>query len=137
MTFSKLVAKSDKITIDGTDYSNAFNEFGFTSEHTTEDLSGFSVTGADELAPGRTQEGFTGTMFYTEEVANDLWPMHKNREEVVLTYQPNGLVDSGATSYYALVTINTFSPQNRRGSPSTFPFSATPADENGIRALGT
>ena len=137
MTFTKRTALHDKITIDGDDFSNAFNEFGFTSEHTNEDLSGFSVSGVDELEPGRTGEAFAGTMFYTEEVATALWPIHKDRSEVVITWQPNGLIDSSAVEYYALCTINTFSPQNRRGNPSTFPFTATPADENGIRALGT
>lgn len=137
MTFTKRTALHDKITIDSDDFSNAFNEFGFSSENTNEDLSGFSVSGVDELEPGRTAESFAGNMFYTEEVAAAIWPLHKDKTEVEITWQPNGLIDSGAITYYALCTINTFSPQNRRGNPSTFPFSATPADENGIRALGT
>lgn len=137
MAFTKKVAKHDKIVINAVDYSNAFNEFGFSSEHTAEDLSGFSVSGTDETAPGRTAQGFTGTMFYTEEVAAALWPIHYNRTEVTLTYQPDGLVNASAITYSAVVTINQFSPQNRRGNPSTFPFTATPATDAGITADGT
>ena len=51
--------RHDKITIDGTDVSNSFREFGFSSEH-SEDVTGFCATGNDESLPGVTTQGFTG-----------------------------------------------------------------------------
>lgn len=137
MAFTKIVAKHDKITIGGTDYSNAFNEFGFTSEHSTVDASGFSVSGVDETQPGNTAQGFAGTMFVTDETVAGIFPLHINKTPTEITWQPNGLIDSGATIFRGTCTINTFSPSDTRGSVSTTPFSATIADENGIVAVGT
>jgi hypothetical protein len=134
MAFTKKIAKSDRIEIDGTDYSNAFRVFGFTSEHSEEDVSGFSATGVDETLPGSTAQGFTGEMFYTEESAPDIWDLHINKTVVEVLYQPNGLVDGSATTYYANCTINQFGPANTRGQVSVMPFSAKPADENGIQS---
>lgn len=138
MAFTKKVAKSDRIEIDGTDYSNAFRQFGFSSEHSEEDVSGFSASGVDETLPGATAQGFTGEMFYTEESAPAIWALHIAKDIVEVLYQPNGLVDSTATVYYANCTINQFGPANTRGQVSVMPFSAKPADENGIQsATGT
>lgn len=138
MAFTKKVAKSDRIEIDGTDYSNAFRQFGFSSEHSEEDVSGFSASGNDETLPGSTAQGFTGEMFYTEESSPDIWDLHRNKTIVEVLYQPNGLVDSSATVYYANCTINQFGPANTRGQVSVMPFSAKPADEDGIQsATGT
>lgn len=134
MAFTKVIARHDRIEIDGTDYSNAFRQFGFSSEHSEEDVSGFSVSGNDEVLPGRTTQGFTGEMFYTEEGADVIFNLHSNRTVVEVLWQPNGLVDSTATVYYGECTINQFGPQNTRGSVSTMPFSARPATEVGIQA---
>ena len=76
MAYTKKIAKHDKITIDGTDVSNSFRTFGFSSEHTQEDVSGFSVSGIDEFLPGRTTQWFTGEAFYTEELAALVYPLH-------------------------------------------------------------
>jgi hypothetical protein len=138
MSFSKKVAKHDRIEIDGTDYSNAFRQFGFSSEHSTEDVSGFSVSGNDETLPGSTAQGFTGEMFYTEESAPAIWALHKDRTIVEVLFQPDGLVNPTATTYYAMCTINQFGPADTRGQVSVMPFSATPATEDGIQsATGT
>lgn len=138
MTYTKLIARHDRISIDGTDVSNAFREFGLTSTHSEEDASGFSVSGVDETLPGSTAQGFTGEFFMTEEIIDLLFPIHANREVVEVQWQPNGLVDTSASVFYANCTINEFSPTDTRGSVSTSPFSATVADENGIQtAAGT
>lgn len=138
MAFTKKVAKHDRIEIDGTDYSNAFRQFGFSSEHSVEDVSGFSVSGNDETLPGSTAQGFTGEMFYTEESAPAIWALHQGRDIVEVLFQPNGLVDATATTYYADCTINQFGPADTRGQVSVMPFSATPATEDGIQsAAGT
>jgi hypothetical protein len=138
MAFTKKIAKHDRIEIDGTDYSNAFRQFGFSSEHSVEDVSGFSVSGNDETLPGSTAQGFTGEMFYTEESAPAIWTLHQSRDIVEVLFQPNGLVNASATVYYADCTINQFGPADTRGQVSVMPFSATPATEDGIQsAAGT
>lgn len=133
MAYTKQIARHDKITIDGTDVSNAFRQFGFSSEHSEEDVSGFSVSGNDEFLPGSTDQGFSGEAFYTEEFAALVFPLHAARTIVEVTWQPNGLVDSTREVYYGNCTINQFGPANTRGSVSTMPFAAKPADEDGIQ----
>jgi len=134
MSYTKIVALHDRIEIDGTDVSNSFNEFGFTSEHTEVDASGFSVTGTDETLPGNTQQGFTGTAFMSEEFIALVAPLHANKTVVEILWQPNGLVNSAATTFFGNCTINTFSPTDTRGSVSTMAFTAKPADEDGIQS---
>jgi hypothetical protein len=132
MAFTKQIAKSDKITIDGTDVSNSFREFGYSSEHSKEDVSGFSATGTDEFLPGATTQGFSGEAFYTEELALIVEPLHRNRTQCVITWQPNGLVDATREIYSGTCTIDTFGPTDTRGSVMVMPFAATPALAAGI-----
>jgi hypothetical protein len=133
VAYTKIIARHDKITIDDVDVSNSFSEFGYSSEHSEEDVSGFSVSGVDETLPGATSQEFTGTAFYTEELAMIVEPLHRARTVCSIAWQPNGLVDATREIYYGECTINQFGPANTRGSVSTMPFSARPADENGIR----
>jgi hypothetical protein len=133
VAYTKLIARHDKITIDDVDVSNSFSEFGYTSEHSEEDVSGFSVSGIDETLPGSTAQSFTGTAFYTEELALIVEPLHRARTVCSIAWQPNGLLDATREIFYGEFTINQFGPANTRGSVSTMPFSARPADENGIR----
>jgi hypothetical protein len=132
MAYTKLIAKSDKITIDGTDVSNSFRVFGYTSEHSQEDVSGFSSTGTDEFLPGATTQAFTGEAFYTEELGAIVEPLHRNRTACTIAWQPNGLVDSTREIYTGSCYILTYGPANTRGSVSTMPFSASPATSTGI-----
>jgi hypothetical protein len=131
VTYTKLIAKSDKITIDGTDVSNSFSAFGRPSTDTQEDVSGFSATGVDEFLPGARNQQFTGTAWYTEELGAIVEPLYKNRTPCVITWQPNGLVDATREIYSGTCTITEFSPEDTRGSGMTFPFVAAP-DSNGI-----
>jgi hypothetical protein len=133
VAYTKLIARHDKILIDDVDVSNSFSEFGYTSEHSEEDVSGFSASGVDETLPGSTAQSFTGTAFYTEELALIIEPLHRNRTVCTISWQPNGLVDATREIYYGECTINQFGPANTRGSVSTMPFAARPADANGIR----
>ena len=132
MAYTKKIARHDKITIDGTDVSNSFREFGLTSEDSTEDVSGFSVTGVDETLPGGRAQGFTGEAFYTEELIAIIAPIHLNREVVPITWQPDGLVDATREIWSGNCTINSLNPTDTRGSASTMPFAASAADEDGI-----
>lgn len=131
-TYTKLVARHDKITIDDVDVSNSFREFGYSSEHSEEDASGFSASGVDETLPGSTAQSFTGEAFYTEELALIVEPLHRARTVCSISWQPNGLVDSTREIYSGECTINQFGPANTRGSVSTMPFTARPADATGI-----
>ena len=115
------------------DVSNSFSVFSYTSAHSEEDASGFSVSGLDETLPGSTAQGFTGTAFYTEELAAIVEPLHRARTVCSIAWQPDGLVDATREIYYGECTINEFGPENTRGSVSTMPFTAKPADANGIR----
>jgi len=134
MSWTKLVSKHDKIVIDGTDASNLFRRFGLTSEHSSEDASGFSVSGFDETLAGSTAVEFTGEAFYTEEGADLLYPLHANRDIVEVYWQPNGLIDPNARAYWADCQILRFGPENQRGSVSVMPFSAKPATEDGLQS---
>lgn len=132
-SYTKKIAKYDKITIDDVDVSNSFREFGTTSEHSEEDVSGFSATGNDETLPGSTAQSFVGEAFNTEELGAILQPLHANRTICSVAWQPDGLIDPTREIYYGECTINVWSPSNTRGSAMTTPFSARPADANGIR----
>jgi hypothetical protein len=132
MAYTKKISRSDKVTIDGTDVSNSFRTFGYSSEHATEDVTGFSATGTTETLPGVTTQSFTGEAFYTEELAAIVEPLHRNRTQTVITWQPDGLVDATREIYSGTCTIDTFGPANTVGSVSVMPFAATPALAAGI-----
>jgi hypothetical protein len=131
VTYTKKIARHDKITIDGTDVSNSFSAFGRPSTDALEDVSGFSVTGVDESLPGSRTQQFTGAAWYTEELGAIVEPLYKNRTPVVITWQPDGLVDATREVYVGTCIITEFSPENTRGSGSSMPFVAVP-DTNGI-----
>ena len=137
MAYDKLIALHDKIEIDGTDVSGSFSQFGLTSEDSTVDVSGFSVSGVDETLSGTRSEGFTGQAFYSEDLAALLWPIHYNRTTVLVRWQPNGLIDTAAEAYEARCQLRTFDPSNTRGSASTTPVNFVVADSVGIHAIGT
>jgi hypothetical protein len=132
MAYTKLVSHSDKITISGTDVSNSFRTFGYSSEHATEDATGFSSTGNQEALPGATTQSFTGEAFYTEELAAIIQPLHAARTPVTVSWQPNGLADATREIYSGTCTINQFGPSNTVGSVSVMPFNAVPSTAAGI-----
>lgn len=138
MAYTKVVSRHDRIELDGTDYSNAFNNFGLTSTDSQVDASGFSETGVDENLPGTRAQGFTGTMFVTAETLAGIYPMHDTRAIVQVLWQQNGLVSNAAPVFYADCYILEFSPADTRGDVSTTTFNAVTATETGITsATGT
>jgi hypothetical protein len=77
-------------------------------------------------------------MFVTEETIAGIWPLHANDTLVEIEWQPNGLINSSATVFYAVCQIREFSPANTRGSVSTTTFTARTATSTGIvKASGT
>ena len=135
MAFTKDIALHDEILIDGTDASNAFRTFGFSSEHTEEDVSGFSVTGFDETLAGKTAQSLSGEAFYTPESYALLYPLHANRTVFAIQWQPDGLVDPTRETYIGNVQLNTFNPEATRGSVRVMTCTFKAADENGITAV--
>lgn len=136
MTYTKVIFRHDAITIDGTDVSNSFREFGRPSTDSLVDVSGFSITGVDENLPGPRAQQFTGTAFYTQELATLIDPLYTARTPVVITWQPDGLIDATREVYSGTCIITEFSPANTRGEASTFPFVAVP-DADGITTGGS
>ena len=132
MAYTKLIARSDKILINGTDVSNSFRTFGYSSSHATEDVTGFSATGAVETLAGVTTQTFTGEAFYTEELALIVEPLHRARTACTVSWQPNGLVDATREIYSGTCIINEFGPANTVGSVSVMPFTAQPSTSAGI-----
>lgn len=134
MSYTKDISRHDAITIDGTDVSNAFRSFGFSSEHTTEDVTGFSVTGNQETLPGATTQTFEGEAFYTPEFYAIVYPLHANRTIHEVTWQPDGLVDPTREVYHGNCTINTFNPNAEVGGVRVMTMTFAPADADGIVA---
>jgi hypothetical protein len=134
MAYPRNIALHDEILIDGTDASNAFRAFGFSSEHTSEDVSGFSVTGFDETLAGRTAQTLKGEAFYTPESYALLYPLHANREVFPIQWQPEGLTDSTRETYVGNVQLLTFNPEATRGSVRVMTCTFVAADEDGITA---
>jgi hypothetical protein len=132
MPYTKIVSRSAKVTIDGTDVSNSFSEFAYISEHSEVDASGFSAEGTDETLPGSTAQSFEGTCFNTEEFGAIAEPLHRARTACVITYQPNGLVDATREIYSGTCTINRFESRETRGQVTQVPFTAKPTLAAGI-----
>jgi hypothetical protein len=129
---AKRIALHDRIVIDGTDVSNLFSQFGLSSTDSDVDVSGFSATGVDETLSGTRAQGFSGQAFFTDDLADLLWPIHNDRSIVEVWWQPNGLLDSGEDCYYANCQIRTFNPSNTRGSASTTPVEFKSVDSTGV-----
>ena len=134
----KATDKKDRISVDGTDYSNAFQAFGVSSTKSTEDAGAFNTTGVTETVPGATTQTFTGTMYNIEDVRSTFWDLHSDDTVVEVQWQPNGLEDTGADVFYGMMTLQEFSPQSRFGQVTSFQVTFITADSNGIqRAAGT
>ena len=134
MAYTKKIGSFAKVTIDGTDVSNSFREFRLSSENQLVEAGGFSATGVAEQLPGQRVQGFTGTAFHTEELSALVYPIHTNREIVVISYQPDGLVDATREIYTGNCYITTWEPGDTFGDVSTMNFSASAADSTGITA---
>ena len=132
MTYTKKVALHDRITVDGVDVSNAFDSFGLTSDDQDVDVSGFSVSGADETLSGTRAEAFTGEAFVTKEIEALFFPIHQNRTIVQVSWQPDGLVDSSRTTYHGNCQLRTWDPSAARGQPYKTTATFRIADQNGI-----
>lgn len=137
MAFTKQVARHDKIEIDGTDYSNAFRSFGPSSEDSEVDVSGFSVSGADETLAGARTASFSGDMYVTQETDAAMWAIHQSRDIVPVTWQPDGLVDNTRPVWHGNCQLRTFPVTDTRGDAAVMSLTFTVADDAGIYMTGT
>jgi hypothetical protein len=137
MAFTKKIALHDKITVDGQDMSNAFDTFGFSSEHASVPASGFSVSGTDENLAGTTTQTLEGEAFLTSESYGILYYLHVNRTIFPLQWQPDGLVDSTRETYSGNVQLLTFTPAATRGEVYKMTCTFSAADATGIVASVT
>jgi hypothetical protein len=137
VTFTKQIALHDKITIDGTDMSNAFRSFNLTSDATSVDVSGFSVSGTDESLSGPKAQGFQGDCFQTSENEEFLWTLHYTDEIFMVEWQPDGLADNTRPIWKGMCQLRTFDPAATRGDARVFPCTFTAADDAGIYISAT
>lgn len=136
--YPKRATKKDRISADGTDYSNAFREFGINSSKSTEDAGGFNPTGVTETVPGATTQSFVGQLYNIPEIISVFYDWHINDTVVEFQWQIDGLVDATGDVFYGNVTIAEFSPVSTFGTVTSFAFSAITADADGIQlAAGT
>lgn len=136
MAYTRDIALHDKIIIDGTDVSNAFRTFGFTSDGNLIDVSGFSASGKDQNLIGNKAEQLAGDAFYTPESYALLWPLHTNSTIFELIWQPEGLIDNAREVYVANVQMPNFDPNATRGDVRVMACIFNPADDLGIH-IGT
>lgn len=132
MTYTKDIARHDKIVLDGVDASNMFRTFNPTDERSDEDATGFSVTGTRESLAGTREQSFEGEAFYGSEAYALLKPLYDNDDKFELQYQPNGLVDDTREVYYGIVRLRNWNPQATVGGVRTFTLNFVAADSTGI-----
>lgn len=134
----KGTALKDSVEVDSVDLSNLARAVTPLSEHSREDVSGFSATGFNEYIAGTTEQSveveFYGT-FGTGEVHATLWPIHRDREIVEFKWRPDQTAAVSATNpeLRGNVQVYNYSPARTRGEVSTFPVTFNAADADGLQ----
>lgn len=134
MSYTKQIALSDKIEIDGNDVSDAFSAFNVDLSDEQVDVSGFNADGSDEYLQGKRASSFTGTAFYTPELHAILYPLYANRDTFEVTWQPDGLADPTREVWYGNVNLLNYPPTAERGNVRTMSLTFPAADAAGIVA---
>lgn len=135
MSYTKETALYDRVTIDGTDVSNLFKAIAADITDAEVDVSGFSVTGADETLQGNRTSGLTGDIFYTPEGHAILWPLFRDRTVFEIEWQPDGLVDPTREVWHGNVKMFGYNPSATRGDARVMSgVSFKAADADGIVA---
>lgn len=133
----KEIALHDKITIDGTDFSNLVRSVETESEHEQVDASGFSVSGQDEFLAGSQTKSITFEVFGGDESAPILIPIHEDRETVYVTWQPDGLLDSSRETLVGNCLLVSYPVGSSRKEVRATPARFVPADEDGLHWINT
>ena len=133
---AKEIALHDRVEIDNSDVSNFARTANFNSEHEQVDVSGFSVSGADEFLAGRTVQSFEAEMFHGAQIHALLYPLHAGREIFPLEWQPQGLVESSREVLAGNAQLLTYNPNAERGSVRIITATFSAADEDGLTFTG-
>lgn len=131
MSYTKEIALYDKITVDGEDVSNLFKSIAPDITDAEVDVSGFSVTGADETLQGNRTSTLTADIFYTPEGHAILYPLFRDRVTFEVTWQPDGLIDPTREVWHGNVKMFGYNPSATRGDArvmSGVAFKAADAD---------
>jgi hypothetical protein len=133
----KRIPLHDSIEVDGVDLSNFCRMVRRNSEHSREDVSGFSETGVNEYLAGPTEQSLVAEFYGSygaSEVHATLDPIHANRETVLVKWRPNQNAAVSATNPEArgMVQLFNYSPGGTRGDVDTFEVTFNAADEDGI-----
>lgn len=132
----KEIALHDEVIVDGTDVSNYARTANFSSEHEQVDVSGFSVSGADEFLAGKTVQSFEAEFFHGAQIHALLYPLHANRTIFALSWQPQGLVETSREVLAGNAQLLTYNPNAQRGGVRVITATFTAADENGLTFTG-
>jgi hypothetical protein len=133
----KRIALNDSVEVDSVDLSNFCRQVTLASEHARVDVSGFSVSGANEYLPGPTDQSVTCEFFGsygTGEVHATLYPIHQSRSVVEFKWRPdqNNPVGVSNPELRGNVQIYTYGPGGTRGDVDTFQVTMNAADEDGL-----
>jgi len=139
---AKRVALKDHVLVDAVDLSNLARSVRLSSEHSQEDVSGFSATGANEYLAGATTQTVT-VEFYgsygTGEVHQTLYPIHRDREVVPFEWRPDQTAAVSATNpqLEGNVQLLQYGPGAARGEVDTFEVTFITADAAGLVFVDT
>jgi hypothetical protein len=134
----KRIALKDSVEVDSVDLSNFARSVRLTSEHSREDVSGFSATGANEYLAGPTDQSVEVEFFGAYgagEVHATLYPIHQSRDIVAFQWRPDQTTAVSATNpeLRGNVQIYTYNPGGTRGDVDTFTVTFNAADEDGLQ----
>lgn len=133
---AKEIALSDKVTIDGSEISGFCRAATYSSEHEQVDVSGFTISGANEFLAGQTVQSITFEIFGGSGTHALLYPIHANREIVAIAWQPQGLIDAGREVLAGNAQLLTYAPGATRGEVRVFTATFTAADTAGLTFTG-
>lgn len=133
---AKEIALHDEVIVDGTDVSRYARTASFSSEHEQVDVSGFTVSGADEFLAGKTVQSFEAEFFHGAQIHALLYPLHAGREIFALSWQPQGLVETSREVLAGNVQLLTYNPNAQRGGVRVIACTFTAADEDGLTFTG-
>lgn len=133
---AKEIALHDEVIIDGTDVSNLARTANFSSEHSQEDVSGFSISGADEFLAGRTVQSFEAEFFAGAQTHALLYPLHAARTIFPISWRPQGLVETSREVLAGNAQLLTYNPNAVRGGVRVVTATFSAADEAGLTFTG-
>ena len=130
---AKQAALRDKIIIDGTTFSaGEVSSVDPEDARSEQDASGFSTSGTDETIGGNRTQSITFEIFHTETTFALLYPIYRDAETVAISWQPDGLVDSGRETLYGNSELVGFKVGAARGDIRKMTCRFVPADSSGF-----